>query len=181
MYNHGTVTTFTGPGDESARGTGRVITTTFEVPGDAPPAPARAVSSTYAGSGDQVFVLNPNGEALDDTLYTLHLDDSSAEVYVIATAGNCHLDPQVERLDLREAAAKGLQAQPAVAEGDRIEFLDLVDRALVPATVRKVVTDGTRSWLDRPRRRREMRFLDRLPKARDYSPCPMPSRSPSLS
>ena len=198
IYNHGTVSTFTGTftgdGEDNARGTGVAITT-FHVPGDAPPASTRAISSTYAGSGDQVFVLNPNGEVLDDTLYTLNLGSSSAEVYVISTTGNYHLDPQVERLDLREAAAKGLQptppafqqpeprpalgeqvsprvkwitefnnfndgppvwegsaepgriqtldAQPEVAEGDRIEFFDLVDRAFVPATVRKVVTDGT--------------------------------------
>ena len=198
VYNHGTVTTFTGtfmgPGEDNARGTGRVITT-FEVAGDAPQEPARAISSTYRGSGDQVFVLNPNGEALDQTLFTLDMNEASAEVYVIATAGNYHLDPQVERIDLREAAAKGLQpaaqavhqpeprpalggqvsprlkwitefnnfndgppvwegsaepgrvqaleAQPAVVEGDQISFLDAVDRVLVPATVRRVVTDGT--------------------------------------
>ncbi|MDE0449628.1 MAG: putative Ig domain-containing protein [Spirochaetaceae bacterium] len=200
VYNHGTVSTFTGtltgPGDDAARGTGQVITT-FEVPGEAPPEPAQAISSSYRGSGDQVFVLNPNGEVLDRTLYTLNLGSASAEVYVAATAGNYHVDPQVERLDLREAAAKGLsapaqvvqeleprpalggqvsprlqwitefnnfddgppvwegsaapgriaelQAQPAVAEGDRIDFYDAVDKILVPATVRKVVTDGTTS------------------------------------
>ena len=201
VYNHGTVTTFTGtftgPGDEdAARGTGRVITT-FDVPGGAPPEPARPITSTYRGSGDQVFVLNPNGEALDDTLLTLHLGSSSPEVYVISTAGNYHVDPQVERLDLREAAAKGLaptaqasaqpeprpalggqvsprmqwitefnnfndgppvwegsaeagriqelQARPPVAVGDRIAFFDVVDRALVPATVRAVATDGATS------------------------------------
>ena len=201
VYNHGTVSTFTGtftgPGaEDTARGTGRVITT-FAVPGEAPPEPAKALSSTYRGSGDQVFVLNPHGEVLDQTLYTLNLGSASAEVYVVATAGNFHVDPQVERLDLREAAAKGLQppaqavqepeprpapggqvsprlqwitefnnfndgppvwegsaapgrlaelqAQPAVAEGDRISFFDVVDRIMVPATVRKVVTDGTTS------------------------------------
>ena len=200
VYNHGTVTTFTGAftgdGGDSERGTGRVITT-FTVPGDAPPAPARAVSSTYQGSGDQVFVLNPNGEALDDTLFTLHLGGSSAEVYVISTAGNYHMDPQVERIDLRDAAAKGLQttaqaeqqatprpalggqvsprlkwvtefnnfndgppvwegsaepdriqevqARQAVAEGDRFEFFDVIGFEYVPATVRRVVTDGTTS------------------------------------
>ena len=200
VYNHGTVTTFTGTftgdGEDNARGTGVVITT-FHVPGDAPPEPANAISSTYRGSGDQVFVLNPNGEALDQTLFTLDMNEASAEVYVISTTGNYHLDPQVERLDLREAAAKGLQptaqavqqpeprpalgeqvsprvkwitefnnfndgspvwegsaeairvqalqARPAVAEGDQITFLDLVDLVLVPATVRTVVTDGTRS------------------------------------
>ncbi|MDE0449630.1 MAG: putative Ig domain-containing protein [Spirochaetaceae bacterium] len=199
VYNHGTVSVFngtlTGPGDEdSARGTGQVVTT-FEVPGEAPPEPARALSSSYRGSGDQVFVLNPNGEVLDQTLYTLNLGSAAAEVYVVATAGNFHVSPQIERLDRREAAAKGLQppaqavqqpeprpapggqvsprlrwitefnnfndgppvwegsaapgriaelqAQPAVAEGDRIDFYDAVDKILVPATVRKVVTDGT--------------------------------------
>ena len=76
VYNHGTVSTFTGtftgPGEDAARGTGRVITT-FTVPGDAPPAPTKAISSTYRGNGDQVFVLNPGGELLDQTLYTLDL------------------------------------------------------------------------------------------------------------
>ena len=201
VYNHGHTTTFsgtfTGPGGDSARGTGRVITR-FEVPGDAPAeAPAKATSSTYRGSGDQVFVLNPNGEALADTLYTLNLGSASAEVYVIATAGNYHMDPQVDRLDLREAAAKGrrataqedhqpeprpaigeevsprikwitefnnfndgppvwegsvdpariqeLQARPAVAEGDEIVFFDVADFVYVPATARRVVTDGTTS------------------------------------
>ena len=132
VYNHGTVSTysgtFTGPGDDTARGTGRVITR-FEVPGAAPAqAPAKAVSSTYRGSGDQVFVLNPNGEALDDTLYTLNLGSASAEVYVISTTGNYHLDPQVERLDLREAAAKGRQttaqavqqSEPRPALGEQV-------------------------------------------------------------
>ena len=200
VYNHGTVSTFTGtftgPGDDSARGTGRVITT-FTVPGDASPAPTEAISSTYRGSGDQVFVLNPGGELLDQTLYTLDLGSASAEVYLISTTGNYHLDPQVERLDLREAAAKGLQtaaqavqqpeprpalgeqvsprlkwitefnnfsdgrpvwegsvdparlrelqARPAVAEGDQFNFFDAVDRVYVPATARRVVTDGTTS------------------------------------
>ena len=112
VYNHGTVTTFTGtftgPGEDNARGTG-VMITTFHVPGDAPPEPAKRSHPPTAASGDQVFVLNPNGEALDQTLFTLDMNEASAEVYVISTTGNYHLDPQVERLDLREAAAKGLQ------------------------------------------------------------------------
>ena len=200
VYNHGTVSTFTGTftgdGEDNARGTGVVITT-FHVPGDAPPEPAKAISSTYRGSGDQVFVLNPGGEVLDQTLYTLNLGSASAEVYLISTTGNYHLDPQVERLDLREAAAKGLQptaqavqqpeprpalgeqvspqvkwitefnnfndgppawegsaepgrnqdllARPAVAEGDEFAFFDVIGFEYVPATVRRVVTDGTTS------------------------------------
>ena len=63
-------------------------------------------SSTWRGSGDQVFFLNPGGEALDRTLYTLRLGGrNSAEVYVIATAGAEEADPQVEIVDLTGAAA----------------------------------------------------------------------------
>ena len=43
------------------------------------------IASRYRGHGDQVFVLNPNGERLDNTVYTLHLGNAAAEVYVIAT------------------------------------------------------------------------------------------------
>ena len=63
-------------------------------------------SSTWRGSGDQVFFLNPGGEALDRTLYTLRLGGrSSAEVYVIATAGAKEAAPRVEIVDLTGAAA----------------------------------------------------------------------------
>ena len=210
IYNHGRRTTFsgtfTGTGGDSARGTGRVIAQ-FEVAGDGPP-PRRpnSLSSTYRGSGDQVFVLNPDGEVLDGTIYSLHLGDSSAEVYMIATAGNRHMEHRVELLDRRKAAAQGQAAvqdgqqtlrptavevsprlqwitafnnfgdgppvwegsadlargqavgtRPAVAVGDRVSFFDLVDQVLVPATVRRVVTDGSisvalwvadREWAD---------------------------------
>ena len=129
IYNHGRRTTFsgtfTGSGGDSARGTGRVIAQ-FEVAGDGPPPrQPNSLSSAYRGSGDQVFVLNPDGEVLDDTVYSLHLGDSSAEVYVIATAGNRHMEHRVELLDRRKAAAQdraaamqdGQQAsRPAVDE-----------------------------------------------------------------
>ena len=123
VYNHGTVTTFTGtfsgPGVSSDRGTGTLITR-FQVGDAAAPEPETALSDTYRGSGDQVFVLNPNGEVLHRTLYTLNLGSSSPEVYVIATAGNYHVDPQVERMygdAQRSAAQAGQQAavRPAAA------------------------------------------------------------------
>ena len=157
-----------------------------------------AISSTYRGSGDQVFVLNPGGEILEDTTLTLELGDASADVYVIATnTGIHHADPHLERLDIRDAQAKGqraaateeeyepaprtwesqpvaerawvtefnnnpplssrsasrsgrlqAQSQGGVAEGDRFTFIDRDDddnRVEIPATARKVVTDGTRT------------------------------------
>ena len=114
VYNRGHVSTFsgtfTGPGDEGGRGSGRVITQ-FEIPGGKPRPPVVTdIVSTYRG-GDQVFVLNPDGEVLDDTLYTLHLGNASAEVYLIATnTAHYRMEPRIERLDLLEAAAKGLRA-----------------------------------------------------------------------
>ena len=114
VYNRGHVSTFsgtfTGPGDEGGRDSGRVITQ-FEIPGGKPRPPvATNIVSTYRG-GDQVFVLNPDGEVLDDTLYTLHLGNASAEVYLIATnTAHYRMEPRIERLDLLEAAAKGLRA-----------------------------------------------------------------------
>ena len=120
--------TFTGDGEGGGRGAGEVITI-FTIPGAAPPAPAvtELPPLHYRGQGDQVFVLNPEGETLDDTLVTLELGDADAEVYLIATNGAHYpMDPNVERLDLREAAAKGLlaaaageyqpQARPAMTE-----------------------------------------------------------------
>ena len=200
IYNYGRTSTFsgrfTGPGDEGGRGDGRVIEV-FEVPGVAGrPQRTPTVSSTYRGSGDQVFVLNPGGEILEDTTLTLELGDASADVYVIATnTGIHHADPHLERLDIRDAQAKGqraaateeeyepaprtwesqpvaerawvtefnnnpplssrsasrsgrlqAQSQGGVAEGDRFTFTDLDDddnRIEIPATARKVVTDGT--------------------------------------
>ena len=115
IYNHGRTSTFsgsfTGPGDDDdGRVIGRVITL-FQVGDDPAPERAPRLSSSYRGSGDQVFVLNnPNGEVLDDTLYTLDLGNALAEVYVVGTAGNYHVDPEIERLDLREAVAKGRRA-----------------------------------------------------------------------
>ena len=120
--------TFTGPGEGGGRGSGEVITI-FTIPGAAPPPPAvkEVPPLHYRGHGDQVFVLNQEGETLDDALVTLELGDASAEVYLITTnTAHYPMDPNVERLDLLEAAAKGLraasteeyqpQARPAMTE-----------------------------------------------------------------
>ena len=69
------------------------------------------LTSRYRGRGDQVFVLNPEGEELKGALYTLDLGDATAGVYVIATNTAGHeVDPTIERDDLEDGAAKGLSA-----------------------------------------------------------------------
>ena len=87
------------------------------------------LTSRYRGRGDQVFALNPEGENLDDEFYTLDLGGASAEVYLIATnTAGYDMKPYIERLDLREAAAKGLRtavgddrvAQPRPAASARV-------------------------------------------------------------
>ena len=149
------------------------------------------LSSRYRGTGDQVFVLNPDGAMLNAEPYTLDLGNASAEVYLIATnTATYHMDPHIERLDLRgrraavqdgyvppprspaasarvperawitefnnnpplsrrsaraEGARLQTQSQRRVAEGDRFTFRDLDDNrnlVFIPATARKVVTDG---------------------------------------
>ena len=42
-------------------------------------------SLVYRGRGDQVFVLTPDGESLDDALHAVELGGASAEVYLIST------------------------------------------------------------------------------------------------
>ena len=153
------------------------------------------LTSKYRGRGDQVFVLNSEGEELDEALYTLDLGDATAGVYVIATNTAGHeVDPTIEREDLGDGAAKGpaakqsgrvaeprseasarvaerkwitefnnspplsrkrsssglrasagTQARRGVAEGDRYDFRDWDDNqnlVSIPATARRVVTDG---------------------------------------
>ena len=80
----------------------------FTIPGAGPPPKlVPSISADYRGSGDQVFVLNPEGEVLDDTLVTLDLGATPAEVYVIASnTAHYPIEPKVERLDLMESAIK---------------------------------------------------------------------------
>ena len=130
--------TFEGSGEEDGgRGSGEVIDI-FTIPGDAPPpAVLPSVTADYRGSGDQVFVLNPEGEELDDTLVTLNLGETPAAVYVIASnTAHYPMEPQVERLDIMEAAIKAgrfahkeeyqAQSRPAPSEPapDRPEVTD---------------------------------------------------------
>ena len=71
----------------------------------------------YRGTGDQVFVLNPDGGRLDDARHALDLGDATAEVYLIATNTAGHdMDPHVERLELGDGAAAG---PPQAARDDR--------------------------------------------------------------
>ena len=88
--------------------------------GDAAAPAPKTLSSTYRGSGDQVFVLNPDGRAIDDADYTLNLGASSPEVYVVATAGNYHVDPQVEflRAGAADALSAAAQDQPRPDAGE---------------------------------------------------------------
>ena len=114
VYHHGQVSTFsgafTGPGSRLGADDERDITE-FEV-GDGPPPRTRRLHSTYRGHGDQVFVLNANGETLDKTIYSLDLGAATAEVYLVATnTAYFDLKPEVRRLDQIEAVAKGLLDQ----------------------------------------------------------------------
>ena len=53
-----------------------------------------------------MFVLNPDGQELEEALYTLDLGDATAGVYLIATNTAGHeVDPAIERLDPEDGAA----------------------------------------------------------------------------
>ena len=169
--------------------------TTFRVDGPMPPAAIRkGITETYAGSGNAVFSLNPEGEILDETPFTLQLGNAATDVYLIATnTGHHPMQPHVVRLDRTQgataagqpvtAAARRAQrssagsppavgrawvtefnndtplppsdsciadsppaAQPVIEGTTRFDFLSLDadrNRVTIPATVRKVVVDGT--------------------------------------
>ena len=168
--------TLTGTGDYT-----EFVTTVTVSDGTAPPE-LDGKTLNYAG-GDQAFILNPNGEVLDDATFSLRLGQAGADVYVIATNTAHHpMSPHVEQLGragrtagrLAQAAAESIamvpqrswvtefnnsadlpmagacgQQQPA-RQGNTHTFLDY-DESLdepnrvvgIPATARKVVTDGT--------------------------------------
>ena len=63
-------------------------------------APEEGILSEYRGCGNQVFSLNPSGNVLDDTTYTLELREASASVYLIATnTTSGDVTPHIEQLD----------------------------------------------------------------------------------
>ena len=74
------------------------------------------LSSTYSGCGDEVFLLNPDGEAIDrNTLYVLSLGTTPASVYVIATNASDSFvrTPGVKMADSRDSSTGSLQSAPA--------------------------------------------------------------------
>ena len=138
VYNYGRISTFsgtfTGPGDRGGFGDGTEVGR-FEV-SDGPAPRSRNISSRYRGSGNQVFVLNGEGENLDDTVVTVNLGDASAEVHVIATnTANSERSVEIRSLSRLEAEAKGLQpsAQDAYEPAPR-PLLSEVDAKLARVT-----------------------------------------------
>ena len=66
----------------------------------------------YRGSGDQVFVLNPDDAYLRNARFTLQLGDASTEVYVISTntSNRYPANLEIARLDPGAAATHGRRA-----------------------------------------------------------------------
>ena len=78
------------------------------------------ISSEYQGCGNQVFVLNPDGNVLADTTYTVELHEAAASVYLIATNTTTgDVTPNVERLD------NGQEAAPAYGQRGGVESPNL--------------------------------------------------------
>ena len=75
------------------------------------------ISLVYRGSGDQVFVLNPDGEALDDALHAVELGGASPEVYVIST--NTTRDPTSPRIAPVGVPARNLRGTEAARASGR--------------------------------------------------------------
>ena len=94
---------------------------TFTIAGGDQPVIDDAITLTYDGSGDQVFLLNPAGEILDMTPVRLNLGGADAEVYLVATNTGFHpMAPRVERLDGVSAAAHGSTQATAGAAQRRL-------------------------------------------------------------
>ena len=110
VNNEGEASTFSG----TLTGTGdytEFVTTVTVSDGTAPPE-LDGKTLNYAG-GDQAFILNPNGEVLDDATFSLRLGQAETDVYVIATNTAHHpMSPHVEQLG-RAGRTAGRLAQAA--------------------------------------------------------------------
>ena len=172
------------------------FTITVKDPAELAPA-AEGIASAYRGCGNQVFSLNPEGDSLVDELYTLLLDATYADVYLIATNTTTdaatatiqplnlstpppatirhavdpaavarhfhadrppHPDPSRTEFDPSSLVSSPLDLSRRVARqpprhGDAFTFWDTFPEQPrhVPATARRVVTDGTTSavfWVE---------------------------------
>ena len=84
----------------------------------APPGPEddQEIVNTYRGHGDEVFHVNPNGESLEDLLYTLQLGNAFANVYLIVTNTNAYTAPStIERLDTPATTTEQRPSFPEMA------------------------------------------------------------------
>ena len=99
-----------------------------------------------AGSGDHVFVLNPDGAMLDAEPYTLILGNASAEVYLIATA-TCHVD-RIEKRDrsepTRTTRARGITRRADYGRRASTSGRDRSSAAPVPGSCRTYWSVGAR-------------------------------------
>ena len=96
VNNAGEASTFSGTLTGAGNYTESV--TTLTVSDDMAPPKLPGMTLNYAG-GDQAFILNPNGQILDDATFTLRLGQAGADVYVIATNTAHHpMNPHVEQL-----------------------------------------------------------------------------------
>ena len=111
VNNAGETSTFSGTLTGAGNYT-EFVTTLTVADGTTPPA-LGGKTLNYPG-GDQVFILNPNGEVLDDATFSLRLGQAAADVYVIATNTAHHpMNPHVEQLGRAGRTTAGRLAQAA--------------------------------------------------------------------
>ena len=100
---------------------------TFDITIDAP----EGILDVYGGSGNEVYLLNPDAGSLEDTPYTLLLGEAAAEVYLVATnTTDSESSPYVE---LVGGARSVTEARPRATEVRRRSASDY--RGHTPARV----------------------------------------------
>ena len=90
-----------------------------------------------------MFVLNPNGETLDRTLYTLRLGSRSPMVYVVSTTANLHLEQSVEWVSHGRASA---ESQAALSAESRPSLGERVPARMQSITAFNNFNDGPPVW-----------------------------------